>query len=250
MFARAIPFARAASASPTSSRSTARGTRRRHGGRQLHVRCAAGEITVVVGPSGCGKTTCSTPSPASTACRRAAYTSTTRCCAAPTSSRPNPVPDSIVVFQNGALFPVEDQYRERRRSGRSCRAGCRVRKPMKRRAIMMADAGLRDIEDNYPGRDFVRRAAARRDRPGADERSEGSAARRAIPGAQFADQIGDARSAARNLLQEPRDHFFHNPRSRRSDFPRPSRRHHDDPAVPAEEDPRPSISRIRGTTVC
>src|SRR5207237_7278076 len=46
----------------------------------------------------------------------------------------------------------------------------------------------------------------------------------------------DARSAARDLLQEQGDDLLHHPRPRGGDLPRSSRRHHDHAALQAQKD--------------
>jgi len=110
----------------------------------------SGEITVVVGPSGCGKTTLLNAIAGFHSISAGTITLDGEMLCGPGRPQAQPGPDRIVVFQNGALFPWKTNIdnvafgpvMQRRMGRRAAREKARG---------LMADAGLRDIEDSYPG---------------------------------------------------------------------------------------------------
>ena len=114
----------------------------------FHVR--AGDITVVVGPSGCGKTTLLNAIAGFHSLSSGSIYLDDEMLCGPRKLKANPGPDRIVVFQNGALFPwktnLENVAFGPIMQGRLTRAEAH-----EKARHMMADAGLNDIEHNYPG---------------------------------------------------------------------------------------------------
>jgi NitT/TauT family transport system ATP-binding protein len=110
----------------------------------------AGEITVVVGPSGCGKTTLLNAIAGFHSLSSGSIYLDGEMLCGPGKLKANPGPDRIVVFQNGALFPwktnLENVAFGPIMQGRLTRAEAHEKGRQ-----MMADAGLNDIEHNYPG---------------------------------------------------------------------------------------------------
>lgn len=110
----------------------------------------AGEITVVVGPSGCGKTTLLNAIAGFHSLSSGSIYLDDEMLCGPGRLKAEPGPDRIVVFQNGALFPwktnIENVAFGPMMQGRLTRA-----EAYEKARDMMADAGLRDIESNYPG---------------------------------------------------------------------------------------------------
>ncbi len=110
----------------------------------------AGEITVVVGPSGCGKTTLLNAIAGFHSLSSGSIYLDDEMLCGPGKLKANPGPDRIVVFQNGALFPwktnLENVAFGPIMQGRLTRAEAH-----EKARHMMADAGLNDIEHNYPG---------------------------------------------------------------------------------------------------
>jgi NitT/TauT family transport system ATP-binding protein len=110
----------------------------------------AGEITVVVGPSGCGKTTLLNAIAGFHSLSSGSIYLDDEMLCGPGKLKANPGPDRIVVFQNGALFPwktnLENVAFGPIMQGRLTRAEAH-----EKGRHMMADAGLNDIEHNYPG---------------------------------------------------------------------------------------------------
>jgi NitT/TauT family transport system ATP-binding protein len=109
-----------------------------------------GEITVVVGPSGCGKTTLLNAIAGFHSVSSGSIFLDDEMLCGPGKPKAQPAPDRIVVFQNGALFPwktnIENVTFGPIMQGRLSRAEAN-----EKAREMMADAGLRDIEHNYPG---------------------------------------------------------------------------------------------------
>ena len=110
----------------------------------------AGEITVVVGPSGCGKTTLLNAIAGFHSLSSGSIYLDDEMLCGPGKLKAEPGPDRIVVFQNGALFPwktnIENITFGPLMQGRLTRA-----EAYEKARDMMADAGLRGIENNYPG---------------------------------------------------------------------------------------------------
>ena len=208
----------------------------------------AGEICMIVGPSGCGKTTLLNAIAGfhEITSGRILLDGEVLCSADKPKAEPSS--DRIVVFQNGALFPWKTNL-ENVAFGPLMQGKLSKAEANEKARGMMADAGLAGVEHNFPGRSVLRHAPARRDRARADERAQGAAARRALPRARLAHQIGDARGAARDLLQEQGHDLLHHPRSRRGDLPRPQGGDHDDAPVQAEEDPDVDIPHPRDYSV-
>jgi NitT/TauT family transport system ATP-binding protein len=109
-----------------------------------------GEITVVVGPSGCGKTTLLNAIAGFHSITSGGIYLDDEMLCGPGKLKAQPGPDRIVVFQNGALFPwktnIENVTFGPIMQGLIPRAAA-----CEKAREMMADAGLRGIEHNYPG---------------------------------------------------------------------------------------------------
>jgi NitT/TauT family transport system ATP-binding protein len=109
-----------------------------------------GEITVVVGPSGCGKTTLLNAIAGFHSVTSGSINLDDEMLCGPGKLKAEPGPDRIVVFQNGALFPwktnIENITFGPMMQGQMTRA-----EAYDKARAMMADAGLRGIEHNYPG---------------------------------------------------------------------------------------------------
>jgi NitT/TauT family transport system ATP-binding protein len=110
----------------------------------------AGDITVVVGPSGCGKTTLLNAIAGFHSISGGSIELDGEILCGPGRLKAEPGPDRIVVFQNGALFPwktnIDNIAFGPLMQGRMTRA-----EAYEKAREMMADAGLRGIESNYPG---------------------------------------------------------------------------------------------------
>jgi NitT/TauT family transport system ATP-binding protein len=110
----------------------------------------AGEITVVVGPSGCGKTTLLNAIAGFHSLSSGSIFLDDELLCGPGRLKAEPGPDRIVVFQNGSLFPwkttIENIAFGPMMQGLMTRAEAH-----EKARGMMADAGLRGIENNYPG---------------------------------------------------------------------------------------------------
>jgi NitT/TauT family transport system ATP-binding protein len=110
----------------------------------------AGEITVVVGPSGCGKTTLLNAIAGFHSISSGEIWLDDELLCGPGKVKAEPGPDRIVVFQNGALFPWKTNI-ENVAFGPMVQGSMGKTEAYEKARGMMADAGLRDIEDNYPG---------------------------------------------------------------------------------------------------
>jgi NitT/TauT family transport system ATP-binding protein len=110
----------------------------------------AGEITVVVGPSGCGKTTLLNAIAGFHSISSGAIYLDGEVLCGPGRPKSDPGPDRIVVFQNGALFPWKTNI-ENVTFGPMVQNKLTKKAAYEKARALMADAGLRDIEGNYPG---------------------------------------------------------------------------------------------------
>jgi NitT/TauT family transport system ATP-binding protein len=110
----------------------------------------AGEITVVVGPSGCGKTTLLNAIAGFHSISSGAIYLDGEVLCGPGTPKSEPGPDRIVVFQNGALFPWKTNI-DNVAFGPVVQGRMTKKEAYEKARMLMADAGLRDIEGNYPG---------------------------------------------------------------------------------------------------
>lgn len=110
----------------------------------------AGEITVVVGPSGCGKTTLLNAIAGFHSLTSGAIYLDDEMLCGPGKLKAEPGPDRIVVFQNGALFPWKTNI-ENVAFGPVMQGHMTRKEAFGKAREMMADAGLRGIENNFPG---------------------------------------------------------------------------------------------------
>jgi sulfonate transport system ATP-binding protein len=109
-----------------------------------------GEITVVVGPSGCGKTTLLNAIAGFHSISSGSIYLDDELLCGPQKLKAQPGPDRIVVFQNGALFPWKTNI-ENVTFGPIMQGLLSRAEAYEKARDMMADAGLRGIEHNYPG---------------------------------------------------------------------------------------------------
>ena len=109
-----------------------------------------GEITVVVGPSGCGKTTLLNAIAGFHSISSGSIYLDDQMLCGPGKLKAQPGPDRIVVFQNGALFPWKTNI-ENVTFGPIMQGAMSRAEAYDKARDMMADAGLRDVERNYPG---------------------------------------------------------------------------------------------------
>jgi NitT/TauT family transport system ATP-binding protein len=109
-----------------------------------------GRITVVVGPSGCGKTTLLNAVAGFHSISSGSIHLDDEILCGPGKLQAQPGPDRIVVFQNGALFPWKTNI-ENVTFGPIMQGQLSRAEAYEKARDMMADAGLRDIEHNYPG---------------------------------------------------------------------------------------------------
>ena len=110
----------------------------------------AGEITVVVGPSGCGKTTLLNAIAGFHSLTSGSIYLDNEMLCGPGRLKAEPGPDRIVVFQNGALFPWKTNI-ENVAFGPIMQGYMARKDALEKARDMMVDAGLRGIENNYPG---------------------------------------------------------------------------------------------------
>lgn len=110
----------------------------------------AGEITVVVGPSGCGKTTLLNAIAGFHSLTSGTIYLDNEMLCGPGKLKAEPGPDRIVVFQNGALFPWKTNI-ENVAFGPIMQGHMTRKEALEKARDKMADAGLRGIENNYPG---------------------------------------------------------------------------------------------------
>ncbi len=110
----------------------------------------AGEITVVVGPSGCGKTTLLNAIAGFHSLSGGSITIDDEVLCGPRKLKAEPGPDRIVVFQNGALFPWKTNI-ENVAFGPIMQGVMSRSEAYDKARHMMAEAGLRNIENSYPG---------------------------------------------------------------------------------------------------
>ena len=172
----------------------------------------AGEITVVVGPSGCGKTTLLNAIAGFHSLTSGNIYLDNEMLCGPGKLKAEPGPDRIVVFQNGALFPWKTNI-ENVAFGPIMQGSMTRKEAFEKARDVMADAGLRGIESNYPGEISS----------GVRRRVEIVRALMTDPkillldepyrALNLADQISDARGAAGDLLQESCNDLFHYTRS-------------------------------------
>jgi len=111
---------------------------------------AAGKITVVVGPSGCGKTTLLNAIAGFHSLSSGSIYLDEEMLCGPGKLKAEPGPDRIVVFQNGALFPWKTNI-ENVAFGPIMQGHMTRKEAFEKARHMMADAGLRGIESNFPG---------------------------------------------------------------------------------------------------
>jgi NitT/TauT family transport system ATP-binding protein len=109
-----------------------------------------GEITVVVGPSGCGKTTLLNAIAGFHSLSSGSIYLDDEMLCGPGRPKAEPGPDRIVVFQNGALFPWKTNI-DNIAFGPMMQGLMTRAEAYEKARDMMADAGLRGIEGNYPG---------------------------------------------------------------------------------------------------
>lgn len=109
-----------------------------------------GEITVVVGPSGCGKTTLLNAIAGFHSLSSGSIYLDDEMLCGPGKLKAEPGRDRIVVFQNGALFPWKTNI-ENVSFGPIMQGLMSRAEAYEKARDMMADAGLRGIENNYPG---------------------------------------------------------------------------------------------------
>ncbi|MET0536996.1 MAG: ABC transporter ATP-binding protein [Xanthobacteraceae bacterium] len=110
----------------------------------------AGEITVVVGPSGCGKTTLLNAIAGFHSITSGTIDLDGEPLCGPGRLKADPGPDRIVVFQNGALFPWKTII-ENVAFGPIVQGRLSRKEACDKAGVMLAEAGLCNLEDNYPG---------------------------------------------------------------------------------------------------
>jgi NitT/TauT family transport system ATP-binding protein len=110
----------------------------------------AGKITVVVGPSGCGKTTLLNAIAGFHSITSGAIYLDGKLLCGTARPRADPGPDRIVVFQNGALFPWKTII-ENVAFGPIVQGRLTRKQALEKARTMLAEAGLRNLERNYPG---------------------------------------------------------------------------------------------------
>ncbi|HLY57361.1 MAG TPA: ABC transporter ATP-binding protein [Stellaceae bacterium] len=111
---------------------------------------AAGEICMIVGPSGCGKTTLLNAIAGFHGLEGGSIHLDGRLLCGPGQPKAPIGPDRIVVFQNGALFPWKTNL-ENVAFGPIVQGRLGRKAALEKARGLMAEAGLRGCEDNYPG---------------------------------------------------------------------------------------------------
>ncbi len=110
----------------------------------------AGEITMVVGPSGCGKTTLLNAIAGFHSLTSGAIYLDDELICGPDRLQASPGPDRVVVFQNGALFPWKTNINNVA-FGPVMQGRMSAREALQKAHVMMDEAGLIGVHDNYPG---------------------------------------------------------------------------------------------------
>jgi NitT/TauT family transport system ATP-binding protein len=110
----------------------------------------AGEICMIVGPSGCGKTTLLNAIAGFHDITSGSIHMDGELLCGPGKPMADPGSDRIVVFQNGALFPWQTNL-ENVIFGPVMQGTLSKSEAIDKARGMMADAGLNDVEYNYPG---------------------------------------------------------------------------------------------------
>jgi NitT/TauT family transport system ATP-binding protein len=110
----------------------------------------AAKITVVVGPSGCGKTTLLNAIAGFHSITSGTIHLDGEVLCGPGRLKAEPGPDRIVVFQNGALFPWKTII-ENVAFGPIVQGRLSQKEANEKARAMLADSGLHNLEDNYPG---------------------------------------------------------------------------------------------------
>lgn len=112
--------------------------------------CPPGEITMIVGPSGCGKTTLLNAIAGFHSLTSGSIYLDSEMLCGPGRAKADPGPDRIVVFQNGALFPWKTNL-ENVTFGNTMQGKMSPRSAREKARVLMAEAGLSSIVDEYPG---------------------------------------------------------------------------------------------------
>jgi NitT/TauT family transport system ATP-binding protein len=113
-------------------------------------RIEPGEICMVVGPSGCGKTTLLNAIAGFHRIDSGAIHLDGALLCGPGKPIAEPGPDRIVVFQHGALFPWKTNL-ENVAFGPLVQGRMERREALEKARAKMAEAGLSEIENNFPG---------------------------------------------------------------------------------------------------
>ena len=134
----------------------------------------AGEICMIVGPSGCGKTTLLNAIAGLSRPRFRHRSPRRRSLCGPGQPQAPVGSRSHRRLPERRAFPVEDQSRQYRFRPDCAEQAQQERRPTKRPAPLMADAGLSGYENKYPGEIVLRPPPPRRNRPRADQRTRPS----------------------------------------------------------------------------
>lgn len=110
----------------------------------------AGEICMIVGPSGCGKTTLLNAIAGFHSISGGAIYLDDELLCGPGRPRAQPGADRVVVFQNGALFPWKSNL-DNVAFGPVVQGKLNRKEAYEKARGMMADAGLYDVVNSYPG---------------------------------------------------------------------------------------------------